>query len=380
MVMEDLGIKNTVKPTVQLPVQLVIPSIQLAGVEKRLLGFWLYSQKNYNRDFYLVTTKILHQKFLDAPEFAEIKNYSDKIIHIGVSESRSGSLKIVRDHLDKYRGKAVMHFVLWYPLNLSLKKDRTLYTFPGYDLSYLSPAKKAVLFSSFLRSKRSDILDPEIYKKMRKMFPFKKNSFSLTPNSVVNVEEYTADFDNKENWIVFLGRFVEHKQILRFARAIPEIHRRLISNNIKNIKFYLLGSGEQEEELKQITGGESYKGIDIFTGFVFDPQTILEKSKIILSVQLYNNYPSRSLLEAMAAGNMPVVTDVGNTDLIAKPEFSAYVKRDFSPDDIAQAITGLLSTPETIQVQKMKKARQFVAENCRMENMAQYFYKLYDQL
>lgn len=363
-----------------LPVHLVIPSIQLAGVEKRMLGFWLFSQKNYKRDFFLVTTEILYKKFCDTEEFAEITQYTSKILFIDVSSTRSGSLNIVRKHLDDYRKKAIFHFVLWYPVNMSLRIDRTLYTFPGYDLSYLSLAKKSVLYYSFLCSKKTDLLDPGIYKKMRKLFFFKKNSFSLTPNSVVNVEKYQADFDHKENWIVFLGRFVEHKQILQFAKAIPVIHQHLKEKYINGIKFYLLGSGEQEEELKKILEGPEYQSIDIFTGFVFDPQQIMEKSKIILSVQQYNNYPSRSLLEAMACGNMPVVTDVGNTELIAKREFSAYVRKEFSSNEIAEAITGLLSTDIPSQQDKMKKARQFVADNCRMENMADYFYKLYEEL
>jgi glycosyltransferase involved in cell wall biosynthesis len=363
-----------------LPVQLIIPSVQLAGVEKRMLGFWLFSQKEYNREFFLVTTEVLYKKFTEATEFAGIEKYRSKILFIPDAPTRRGSLKIVRDHLAANRKKAVMHFVLWYPVNLSLKRDRTLYTFPGYHLSYLSIAKKAVLYFSFLRSKKSDLLDPEIYQKMRKLFFFKKECFTLTPNSVVNVDKYKADFNNKQNWIVFLGRFVEHKQILRFAKSIPEIHRQLQLDGVNGIKFYLLGSGEQEEELRSLLKQDSYQNIDIFTGFVFDPQEVMEKSKIILSVQQYNNYPSRSLLEAMACGNMPVVTDVGNTELIAKREFSGYVPKNFTAREIAEVIAGLLSTDIALQTDKMKKARQFVEENCRMENMANYFYKLYDGL
>ena len=123
-----------------LPVQLIIPSVQLAGVEKRLLGFWLFSQKEYGRTFYLVTTEVLYKKFEEATEFSEIRKYRDRIIFIPDSPTRSGSLRIVRDHLAANRKKAIMHFVLWYPINLSWRRDRTLYTFPGYDLSYLSLA------------------------------------------------------------------------------------------------------------------------------------------------------------------------------------------------------------------------------------------------
>ncbi len=363
-----------------LPVHIIIPSVELAGVEKRMLSFWLFSQKEYKREFFLVITEVLYKKFSETKEFTEITEFKKKIIFIDSSTKRTESLKIVRQHFFAYREKAIMHFVLWYPVNFSIKKSQTLYTFPGYDLSYLSMAKKAILYLSFLCSKKLDILDPIIFKKMQKLFFLKKKSFSLTPNSVVNIEKYKADFNNKENWIVFLGRFVQHKQVMPFARAIPLIYNKLKEKNINKVKFFLLGGGEQENELKALLAKEEYKGIEIFTGFVFDPQSILEKSKIILSVQQYNNYPSRSLLEAMACGNIPVVTDVGNTDLIAKPGFSVYIRKNFDEEEIANSIAGVLLMDEASQLGKMKNARQFVADNCRMENMAQYFYQLYDSM
>ena len=99
----------------------------------------------------MVTTKVLYQKFLDATEFAELKNYSDKIIFIDISPTRSGSIKIVRQHLKTYRGKTLIHYVLWYPLNFSFRKDRTLYTFPGYSLSYLSISTKSLSLSHLIK-------------------------------------------------------------------------------------------------------------------------------------------------------------------------------------------------------------------------------------
>ena len=363
-----------------LPVHIIIPSVELAGVEKRMLSFWFYSQKEYKREIYLVITESLYKKFVEAKEFSEIVNFKNKIILIDSAATRTESLKIVRQHFFTYREKAILHFVLWYPVNFSTKQSKTVYTFPGYDLSYLSMAKKAILYLSFLSAKKIDLLDPIIYKNMKKLFFLKKNSFNLTPNSVVNIEKYKADFASKENWIVFLGRFVQHKQVMPFARAIPLIYKQLKEKNVPNIKFFLLGLGEQENELKSLLAKEEYKGIDIFVGFVFDPQHILEKSKIILSIQQYNNYPSRSLLEAMACGNIPVVTDVGNTDLIAKPGFSAYISKNFTAEEIAGSITGLLALDQASQLDKMRNARQFVADNCRMENMAQYFYNLYDTI
>ena len=50
-----------------------------------------------------------------------------------------------------------------------------------------------------------------------------------------------------------------------------------------------------------------------FEGGVSDPSIYLMKSKIFISIQSDNNYPSQSLLEAMASENAIVASDVGET-------------------------------------------------------------------
>ncbi|MEI2738956.1 MAG: glycosyltransferase [Chitinophagaceae bacterium] len=362
------------------PVHLVIPSAVISGLEKRMLDFWLFSQKEYKRQFFLVTTKEIYSQATASEDFAGIVQYKDKVLFIEHTDSRAKRLKVIRQYFFRYKKEAIMHFTMWFPVNFSLRRYRTLYTFPGSELSYMSFVTRSVLYLSFLRSTKSDLLDPIIFNNMRKLFFFKKKSFTLTTNSIVDSEKYTADFANKKNWIVFSGRLVALKQVIPYVKALPLVHSKLSEKGVADVKFYIMGYGEQEEELKELLKDDVYKGMDIFFDFVPDPRSVLEKSKIIISVQLYNNYPSRSLLEAMACGNIPVVTDVGNTDLIAKPEFSEYVPKDFSSQDIADAIVSVLTMPEEKQLEKMRTARQFVVENCKMKNMADYFHRLYDEL
>jgi len=47
--------------------------------------------------------------------------------------------------------------------------------------------------------------------------------------------------------------------------------------------------------------------------FASQPTEILNQSAIFVSLQAADNYPSQSLLEAMACGNAIIATDVGET-------------------------------------------------------------------
>jgi len=101
---------------------------------------------------------------------------------------------------------------------------------------------------------------------------------------------------------------------------------------------------------------------------------------VFFSLQMRNNYPSKSLLEGIAAGNIPLVTDVGTTRLIARPEFSYYVPENFSADDIAGELLQILSLDETTLQEKMTAARTFISNNFTIQTSAAYYINLYKGL
>ena len=126
-------------------------------------------------------------------------------------------------------------------------------------------------------------------------------------------------------------------------------------------------------ELLAEAKNEIYNGLPIEIKFTSNPEEILNKSKVFISTQLFNNYPSRSLVEALAAGNLPVVTDNGQTRWIAKENFSYYVKEDFSETDIADAVYEIMKLDNNAFIEKANIARVFVTTNHTLKKMSNYF-------
>lgn len=78
-----------------------------------------------------------------------------------------------------------------------------------------------------------------------------------------------------------------------------------------------------------------------FIDFVIEGEMhkILNFSKLYVSCQDYDNFPSLSMTEAMAAGNAIIARNVGQTDLFVKENYNGLL---LSPDSVAGLKVALL--------------------------------------
>ena len=174
----------------------------------------------------------------------------------------------------------------------------------------------------------------------------------ISPGSVVDLEHFRPS-QEKEPWVVFAGRLVEEKNPLLFLEAVPAIFRA-----VPSARFYLLGEGPLRRQVDQAL--ERLKLQDVVAlGFRPDLAPVLGKARVFVSLQRQDNYPSQSLLEAMACGAVPVATDVGLTWKLVDDTTGVRVKPD--PGQIAEAVIGLLTHPQRCDALR-RSARQRVAE------------------
>lgn len=153
----------------------------------------------------------------------------------------------------------------------------------------------------------------------------------------------------KRKWVVFLARFIDEKNPLLLAAAIPKV-----INRVPDAHFYFLGRGylrEQLEELLRKTDVADHATI----GFEPRPTAILSQSSIFASLQTDDNYPSQSLLEAMACANAIVATDVGETWRLVDEANGRRVPPE--TDAVAGAIAELLDDPKLSQYQAVSRQR-----------------------
>ena len=90
------------------------------------------------------------------------------------------------------------------------------------------------------------------------------------------------------------------------------------------------------------------------------PYEVLAQTKIFLSLQKTNNYPSQSLLEAMASGCAIIATDVGETRRLLDETRSILIPYDAVY--LKSAIEKLMND-QALRLQLGKAARVHVTKN-----------------
>jgi glycosyltransferase involved in cell wall biosynthesis len=203
----------------------------------------------------------------------------------------------------------------------------------------------------------------------KKLGKLDKSRISISPNSFIDYQRY-FNVSEKEDNVIFLSRLFPYKNPMLFLQAV-EIFNKCYPESSK-INFYIIGEGDLEEDIKEYINSNNLINTH-FIGSEPEPATYLKKSKIFVSLQKVNNYPSQSLIEAMACENAIIASDVGETRLLVTENEGILV--DFNPQTIADAISKLFSTKGLIE-KLGSNARKKVTENHTVEKYADYFYSL----
>jgi glycosyltransferase involved in cell wall biosynthesis len=244
-----------------------------------------------------------------------------------------GYSKSCKDFISKYCNlDDILHFVLEHPTFSPAQS--TIFSSTCSSLKLFNWNGKLGQLLSPLFADITDVLDPSIFSLYKKLYKYKKSIY-LTECSFTNIDLFRPNFPKKKQ-IVFLGRFSPEKQILTFCKSIPLIDQ-LLKSHMHNYSFLIIGNGPLLNDLKSIMASNSFLNINVTLINTYKPHVYLNDSEIFVSLQRFNNYPSKSLIEAIAAGNLIIATDCGQTNTLAKHEFTRYIPEKFKPADIAKA-------------------------------------------
>lgn len=153
----------------------------------------------------------------------------------------------------------------------------------------------------------------------------------------------------KQKWIVYMGRLIEPKNPLLFAQAIPAVIARH-----PDAHCFFLGEGSLRHEIEKSVQAA---GVAQNVTIQFDPQPLgtLSRSSIFVTMQKDENYPSQSVLEAMACANAIVATDVGETWRLVDKTNGMRVP--LTPEAVAAALLALLNDPTLAERQQASRHR-----------------------
>lgn len=189
----------------------------------------------------------------------------------------------------------------------------------------------------------------------------------VAPNSFTDLSKCKVAA-HKEKWITFVGRFEEIKNPLLLAQAIPTV-----LTHEPHARFYFIGDGALQNKLATFVD-ENDLAPFVQIEFMAEPSTILARSSLFVSLQSEENYPSQSLLEAMACGNAIVATDAGETWRLVDESNGRRVAAD--ANEISAAIGELLQSPNLPAMQQASRRR--VLDHHTADNFYVYINSVYE--
>ena len=212
-----------------------------------------------------------------------------------------------------------------------------------------------------------------LYDYFIKYYPEFKHKTFTTPCSFTDHTHFSPL--EKTKTIVFAGRLIDSKQPLLALDAFNLAYKRLETPLKYEWKLIILGNGPLRPFIKKRI--DEYKlNKNVLLLHKPDISNILNKSTIFVSVQKHENYPSQSLLEAMASGNAIIATDVGDTKKILDDRCALFI-HDNSSRELARKLLMLMKNK--LLCKKMgEEARKKVLSEHSIYIFIDYLFKLWE--
>lgn len=169
---------------------------------------------------------------------------------------------------------------------------------------------------------------------------------------------------------VTVGRLEPPKGHVTLLAAIPSILA-----NAPGVRFLLVGDGSLRRTLEAQARALGIEAHVVFLGARDDARRILAVSDIAISPSDREGF-SMAVLEAMAAGCTPVVTDVGGNAEAVQHEHSGLVVPAGDPPALAEAVGRVLADPAWARAMAAA-ARQRFQERFTIEKMIRSHEALY---
>jgi GalNAc-alpha-(1->4)-GalNAc-alpha-(1->3)-diNAcBac-PP-undecaprenol alpha-1,4-N-acetyl-D-galactosaminyltransferase len=202
-----------------------------------------------------------------------------------------------------------------------LKPKNRVHSF--FNSAYVEDYANSPIYFKIRKNKfRIDCLDNNIKKQLENIELFNNHVLYVSPCSFIDYSKiHPSDF-NKKNVITFCGRLIDIKGL---EILLPAIKDCVLS--CPEINFKIIGDGPLKDSIKEfIAKNQLQDNVELF--YSTNPIDEFNSSKIFLSLQKFENYPSQSLLEAMACSNAVIATNVGVTKTLIDENVGVLINYD----------------------------------------------------
>lgn len=209
-----------------------------------------------------------------------------------------------------------------------------------------------------------DFLSPYILEGVKNRgIKIKEDSVSVAPCSFSDYSKCsTAEKQGIE--IAFAARLEPNKNPMLYLEAANEILK-----SRSDVIFHLLGEGSLVNHINRFIEINKLEK-NVFFSFHKNPPDIFQKTRIFVSLQTNTNYPSQSVLEAMACENAIIATNTGDTGLFVSETNGILIKPELN--ELVSALKTLIKNLELTDSLGVN-AREFVLKNHTIDKFSGYF-------
>ena len=168
----------------------------------------------------------------------------------------------------------------------------------------------------------------------------------IIPNAVDTDLFKPRNTQKEENSIIWIGRLVPEKGLIYLLKALN-----IIVNKYKiKVKAIIVGDGPQKPELLDLIHKYDLSQYVHLTGILNKKEVahILNKAQLFVLPSLKEGLP-KALLEAMASGLPAIASNISGINEVIKNHYNGLLVQPQNPQQLAEAITYLLSNPTLIK-------------------------------
>lgn len=357
----------------EINVLLLIIAQSPGGVEKRFYNYSKYlSGEKQGRNTIVISRSLISSLGIFSSK------YNNKVICYGIPWNKKNAITRYLDYMLllpvllrlSFKKFDVVHFV-----TLSSLLFRHLIQAKHKVFSIVTSIKKSQeeIFNSKMcrhimaENYKMDCLDENIRRTALAHYPDQSSNIFSSPCSFVDYEDTISQYEEKENCICFAGRLEDFKGIQLLVSILTDITKET------NFSIKIFGQGQFHNKIFSIIEENGLQG-RVSLSYTLNLKEELVKSKIFLSLQRGENYPSQSLIEAMACGNAIIATDVGLTANLVKENFGILIP--FDSKALLKAIVKMTASGDSLKEMGIL-ARNFVLSHHTIERFHQYLISVY---
>jgi uncharacterized protein (TIRG00374 family) len=244
-------VKQTEKEKIDiLFVSTATPRLFFSGIEELTLRLAKYFESKGKKVEILATSPIPKEYFVQGIKIKEVATFAPNNAYYFSPEIFfevwKSNAKII--HCNGYNNLVTLAAIL------GKKQNQKLVLFANRTGSRLLHRKIMTwlfdIFMNILSYKIDKIVassEPELEKLKRTFWINKESKFSLVRNGVDKEFIYSIKANKKENYIISVGRLVEHKGFAQLIKGFA-----VVSEKLPKLKLIIIGDGPQKNELKTI--------------------------------------------------------------------------------------------------------------------------------